>query len=85
MQERWGDAEMGLATAATNCMAEHKVGQRRIIATPVLASYWRLACERQRVYFKRLAGRARPGLVIRSSSGTGSRTPTEPLTGCPRP
>jgi hypothetical protein len=39
---------------------EHAVGLRRVIASPVLASYWRLACERQKVYFGRLAGEPTP-------------------------
>lgn len=39
---------------------EHAVGSHRVIASPVLASYWRLACERQKVYFGRLAGDPAP-------------------------
>lgn len=39
---------------------EHAVGSRRVVASPVLASYWRLACERQRVYLGRLAGAPAP-------------------------
>ena len=62
MHDLLRDAELRSAASATKFMASrlHQVGQRRIIATPVLASYWRLACERQQVYFRRLEGRRAP-------------------------
>jgi hypothetical protein len=41
-------------------LVEHKVGARRLVSSPVLASYWTLACERQRVYFSRLTGNPPP-------------------------
>jgi hypothetical protein len=40
--------------------SEHKVGSRRLISSSVLASYWALACERQCVYFGRLADNPAP-------------------------
>jgi hypothetical protein len=36
------------------------VGGRKVVSSHVLASYWRLAAERQRVYFARLAGEPEP-------------------------
>jgi len=37
-----------------------RVGSHDVVATPVLMSYWRLATERQRVYYGRLAGQDGP-------------------------
>jgi hypothetical protein len=39
---------------------EHSAGSHRLTSSHVLASYWTLACERQRVYFGRLAGKPAP-------------------------
>lgn len=39
---------------------KHRAGSHRLISSHVLASYWTLACERQRVYFGRLAGKPAP-------------------------
>ena len=36
------------------------IGGRKVVGSDVLASYWRLAAERQRVYHARLAGEAAP-------------------------
>lgn len=44
------------AASVAGAGAVYQIGQRRLVATPVLASYWQLACERQQVYFRRLAG-----------------------------
>lgn len=55
-----------LHALATPPQREHRsvraygVGSRRLIGSPVLASYWALACERQRVYLDRLAGATAP-------------------------
>ncbi|MFI8412141.1 nucleotide kinase domain-containing protein [Paeniglutamicibacter gangotriensis] len=37
-----------------------RVGSRRVVASPVLKSYWHLAYERQEIYFRRLSGFAGP-------------------------
>lgn len=41
-------------------VSERKVNSQKLIASPVLASYWKLACERQRIYFSRLTGEPAP-------------------------
>lgn len=33
-----------------------RIGARRVVTSPILRSYWHLACERQQVYFRRLSG-----------------------------
>jgi hypothetical protein len=41
-------------------MRRVKVGARRLVTSPVLRSYWHLACERQQIYFRRLSGEPGP-------------------------
>ena len=41
-------------------MTSITVEGRRVIPTPVFESYWHLAAERQRIFFRRLSGAAAP-------------------------
>lgn len=52
VEQRSSDARSSFET--------HTVGSRRLISSPVLTSYWKLARERQRVYFSRLTGNPAP-------------------------
>jgi hypothetical protein len=44
----------------TGLMPTLRIGSRRVVASPVLRSYWHLASERQNVYFRRLSGLSGP-------------------------